>query len=106
MIAPEFATIRRWNSRRDPLHLGLLATSAPSRSAAAAELAERTSVAITIDAEIAPHTSDWRRDRGRFALDRDVYGVTPRGERGLRHQLSILERHGLKAVVFIEALNA
>jgi len=63
-------------------------------------------VAITIDAEIAPHTSDWKRDGGRFALDRDVYGVTPQGERGLRHQLDVLERHGLKGVVFVEALSA
>ena len=90
----------------EPLHLGLLACSAPSRSAAALELAGRTGVAVTIDAEIAPHTSDWQRDRGRFALDRDVYGVTRRGERGLRHQLGVLEQHGLKGVVFVEALSA
>jgi hypothetical protein len=61
---------------------------------------------MTIDAEIAPHTSDWRCDRGRFAADRDLYGITECGERGLRYQLDILERHGLKAVVFLEALSA
>ena len=68
--------------------------------------AARTAVILTIDAEVAPHTSDWRRDRGRFALDRDVYGITDQGERGLRYQLEVLERHRLKSVVFIEALSA
>jgi hypothetical protein len=66
----------------------------------------RTAVILTIDAEVAPHTSDWKRDRGRFALDRDVYGITEDGERGLRYQLGILEQHGLKGVVFVEALSA
>jgi len=64
------------------------------------------SVILTIDAEVAPHTSDWKRDRGRFATDRDIYGLTNRGERGLRYQLEVVERHGLKAVVFLEALSA
>ena len=67
---------------------------------------ERTSVVITIDAEIAPHTSDWQRDGGRFAADRDLYGVTELGERGLRYQLDLIERHGVRAVVFLEALSA
>jgi len=66
----------------------------------------RTSVIVSIDAEIAPHTSDWQRDCGRFAADRDLYGITERGERGLRYQLDVIERHGLKAVVFLEALSA
>ena len=66
----------------------------------------RTSVIISIDAEIAPHTSDWQRDCGRFAADRDLYGIIERGERGLRYQLDVIERHGLKAVVFLEALSA
>jgi hypothetical protein len=68
--------------------------------------AKRTSVVITIDAEIAPHTSDWQRDCGRFAADRDLYGITELGERGLRYQLDVIERHGLRAVVFLEALSA
>jgi len=66
----------------------------------------RTSVIVSIDAEIAPHTSDWQRDCGRFAADRDLYGITERGERGLRYQFDVIERHGLKAVVFLEALSA
>jgi len=64
------------------------------------------SVVITIDAEISPHTSDWRRDYGRHAAARDIYGITESGERGLRYQLDVIERHGLKAVVFLEALSA
>jgi len=64
------------------------------------------SVVITIDAEISPHTSDWRRDYGRYAAARDIYGITGSGERGLRYQLDVIERHGLKAVVFLEALSA
>ena len=78
-------------------------SSSASRVPAAAN---PISVLITIDAEIAPHTSDWRRDFGRFAADRDIYGITRRGERGLRYQLDMLERHGLKGVVFLEALSA
>lgn len=78
-------------------------SSRPSRWPATAE---RTSVVITIDAEIAPHTSDWQRDCGRFAADRDLYGVTEIGERGLRYQLDVIERHGARAVVFLEALSA
>jgi hypothetical protein len=66
---------------------------------------ERTSVVITIDAEIAPHTSDWKRDCGRFAADRDLCGVTELGERGLRYQLDVIERYGIRAVVFLEALS-
>ncbi|MBV9202467.1 MAG: hypothetical protein JO320_17960 [Alphaproteobacteria bacterium] len=54
---------------------------------------------------MAPHTSDWKRDRGRFAIDRDIFGITDRGERGLRYQLEVIEQHGLKAVVFLEALS-
>ena len=66
---------------------------------------EPVPVILTIDAEVAPHTSDWKRDRGRFAIDRDIFGITDRGERGLRYQLEVIEQHGLKAVVFLEALS-
>ncbi len=82
---------------------GLALPSGHSRLPATAE---RTSVIISIDAEIAPHTSDWQRDCGRFAADRDLYGITELGERGLRYQLDVIERHGLRAVVFLEALSA
>jgi hypothetical protein len=78
-------------------------SSGPSRLPATPE---RLSVVITIDAEIAPHTSNWQRDCGRFAADRDLYGITEFGERGLRYQLDVIERHGAKAVIFLEALSA
>ncbi len=65
-----------------------------------------TGVLITIDVEIAPHTSDWKREGGRFALSRDVYGLTANGERGLRYYLDVFDRFGLKCVVFVEALCA
>jgi len=81
-------------------------SASPSSSSRPLASSERISVVITIDAEIAPHTSNWRRDRGRFAADRDIYGITERGERGLRYQLDVIERHGLKSVVFLEALSA
>src|SRR5271166_1933264 len=68
-------------------------SASPSSSSRPLASSERISVVITIDAEIAPHTSNWRRDRGRFAADRDIYGITERGERGLRYQLDVIERH-------------
>src|SRR5262249_38904413 len=39
-------------------------------------------------------------------VERDIYGVTPQGEFGLRHQLDRLEAHRLRAVFFVEALSA
>ncbi len=65
-----------------------------------------TDVIITIDAEIAPHSSDWKQDGGRVAFNRDIFGCTPAGDRGLAYQLEHFERHGLKCVVFVEALHA
>jgi hypothetical protein len=92
-----------------PEGLGSTAFRRPSlgrRPSTPSALRHQTSVVISIDAEIAPHTSDWQHDGGRFAADRDLYGVTARGERGLRYELDVIERHGLKAVVFLEALSA
>jgi hypothetical protein len=65
-----------------------------------------TGVLVTIDAEVAPHTSDWRREGGQFALQRDIYGATRHGERGLRYQLDLFAQYGVKCVVFVEALCA
>jgi hypothetical protein len=90
----------------EPLDRSVLQSDLSSVSSRWPVTAERTRVVITIDAEIAPHTSDWQRDCGRFAADRDLYGITELGERGLRYQLDVIERHGLKAVVFLEALSA
>ena len=57
-------------------------TTGASGASKAPDRSDRTAVIITIDAEIAPHTSNWRRDGGRFALNRDVYGITDRGSAG------------------------
>jgi hypothetical protein len=90
----------------EPLDSAGLRSGLPSGHSRLPATAARTSVIISIDAEIAPHTSDWRRNCGRFAADRDLYGITELGERGLRYQLDVIERHGLRAVVFLEALSA
>ncbi|HEX4616336.1 MAG TPA: hypothetical protein VH230_10525 [Stellaceae bacterium] len=90
----------------ETLDSAVLQSGLPSGPSGLPATPERTSVVITIDAEIAPHTSDWQRDGGRFAADRDIYGITELGERGLRYQLDIIERHGVRAVVFLEALSA
>jgi len=82
-----------------------LASVDPIRSQPVPEGIRRTAVLVTIDAEIAPHTSDWKRDSGRFALDRDVYGITPQGERGLRHQLDVIEQHGFWLFERLELLH-
>ncbi len=39
-------------------------------------------------------------------IDRDVYGVTPHGEFGVRYQADLLQECGLKGVFHIEALSA
>src|SRR5437879_1475777 len=93
-------------SPSEPSDSAVLRSGLPSGRSGLPGIPERTSVVITIDAEIAPHTSNWQRDHGRFAAERDIYGITERGERGLRYQLDVIERYGLKSVVFIEALNA
>ena len=90
----------------EPLDSSVPLSDLSSGSSRLPAIPKRMSVVITIDAEIAPHTSDWQRDCGRFAADRDLYGITELGERGLRYQLDVIERHGLRAVIFLEALSA
>lgn len=63
-------------------------------------------VLITIDTEVYPLLGDWRADGLRRDIDRDIYGVTPAGEFGLRYQVDTFSRHGLKAVFFVESLFA
>lgn len=69
-------------------------------------------VFITVDTELWPSDpdfSEWpRRDQLDLAREmrRDIYGVTAEGEFGLRFQLDLLHRHGLKAVFLTEALFA
>lgn len=63
-------------------------------------------VLITIDTEVYPLLPGWRDDGLRRDIDRDIYGLTPEGEVGLRHQVETFARHGIKAVFFVESLFA
>lgn len=63
-------------------------------------------VFITIDTEVWPHHRGWREDGLRQDIDRDIYGVTPGGEFGVRYQMDVLDRYGLRAVFFVESLFA
>ncbi|MEO8726479.1 MAG: hypothetical protein ABI383_10195, partial [Acidobacteriaceae bacterium] len=61
---------------------------------------------ITIDAEVYAYAPNWRSRRLADDIDRDLYGITPQGEFGVRFQARLLQQHGLKAVFFVEGLFA
>lgn len=63
-------------------------------------------VLITIDTEVHPARAHWREDGLREEAAQYLDGATPRGSFGLDHQLSVLGRHGLRGVFFVEALAA
>jgi hypothetical protein len=63
-------------------------------------------VLITIDTEVHPARGQWRQDGLREEIAQYLDGFTPRGSFGLDHQLSVLARHGLRGVFFVEALAA
>jgi peptidoglycan/xylan/chitin deacetylase (PgdA/CDA1 family) len=70
-------------------------------------------VILTIDAEIWPKDADWPRravapEKTDFSgeLAADIYGGMSDGEFGLPYQIAVLNRYGLKAVYFVEALFA
>jgi hypothetical protein len=63
-------------------------------------------VFLTVDTEVYPITSTWRKDRLRHDVDRDIYGRVETGEYGLNCQLEVLRRYGLKASFFVEPLFA
>ena len=65
-----------------------------------------TAVFITVDTEVWPKSPDWRNTNLAADMDRDIYGITPEGEYGLRYQLDVLDGFGLKAVFFVESLFA
>lgn len=68
---------------------------------------DRLRVLITIDTEVYPMLPDWRQDRLRRDLERDIYGETVDGSPvGLLFQLEVFRRYGIKAVFFIESLFA
>ncbi len=65
-----------------------------------------TNVLITIDTEVYPIRSNWRKERLVNDIDRDIYGRVGTRELGLCYQLELLKSFGLRAVFFIESLFA
>lgn len=63
-------------------------------------------VFITVDTEVWPRGTIWRDSGLTRDIDRDIYGITPEGEFGVRYQMDVLDAHQLKAVFFVEALFA
>jgi len=63
-------------------------------------------VLLTIDVEVHPCTPVWRETSLAAEIQQYIEGQTPGGDYGLRYQLSMLSRHQLKAVFFVEALFA
>ena len=63
-------------------------------------------VLFTVDTEVYPLCRSWRTDGLRGDMARDIYGATPKGNFGVKYQADILQRYGLKAVFFVEALFA
>lgn len=63
-------------------------------------------VMITVDVEAWPRCPGWREETLEGDLARDIYGATPEGDFGIKYQVDLLKKHGLKGVFFIEALFA
>jgi hypothetical protein len=73
----------------------------------------KLSVFLTVDAEIWPFEPFWTRgpsDDKRVDLTREfehyVLGATDQGEFGIRFQMEMLNKHGLRACFFVEPLHA
>src|SRR5262249_11015926 len=73
----------------------------------------RLLVLPTVDTEVWPFRPGWPNVRlapGERDLacqyERCILGATDRGEFGLRYQLDLLNRHGLRATFFVEPLHA
>ncbi len=66
-----------------------------------------TAVYITIDTE---YSSGMYRREGcnsrQTNFDRSIRGATPKGDAGISYQMDVLERHGLKAVFFVDPMPA
>lgn len=61
-------------------------------------------VFISVDTEVSTYGSRWCPSRISEDIDRDIIGVTTHGEFGVPYQIDVLNRHGLKAGFFVEAL--
>ncbi|MFC4293259.1 hypothetical protein ACFOWX_12610 [Sphingorhabdus arenilitoris] len=66
-----------------------------------------TRIYITVDTE---YSSDHFAKNGASGraenFDQSIRGLTPDGEAGIFHQMDILDRHGLKAVFFVDPMPA
>ncbi|GGE01223.1 hypothetical protein GCM10011515_21250 [Tsuneonella deserti] len=67
-----------------------------------------TAVYLTIDTEYAAHLPGANGTPGTRAenFDRSIACVTPSGSVGIFHQMDVLDRHGLKAVFFVDPMPA
>jgi hypothetical protein len=63
-------------------------------------------VFITVDTELSPYFPEWQPSDLQGCLDLDIWGRTKGGDFGIEFQMDLLNRHGLKAVFFVEALFA
>lgn len=63
-------------------------------------------VLITVDTEIWPRCPDWKQERLKGDIDRDINGATPSGRYGVGYQVEKLKHFGLTGVFFIETLFA
>jgi peptidoglycan/xylan/chitin deacetylase (PgdA/CDA1 family) len=64
-----------------------------------------TAVYITIDTEYSAGLYKLQGSAGRREnYDRSIRGVTPKGDVGVEYQLDIFDRHGLKAVFFVDPM--
>ena len=75
---------------------------------------QKLPVFLTVDTEIWPYKYGWPKASSLNLTDKDlakqfaycILGMTAQGELGLRYQMALLNRHGLRATFFIEALHA
>ena len=63
-------------------------------------------VFITVDTEAWPTRPDLSPSTFWADIQQDIYGLTPDGEFGLRFQIDLLNRYGLKASYLVESLFA
>jgi len=63
-------------------------------------------VFFTVDTEYWPRVAALDDRVVRLAMRRDIFGLTGRGEFGIRRQMTLLNDHGLRGVFLVEALSA
>jgi hypothetical protein len=63
-------------------------------------------VLISIDTEVWPNSQDWRSTSLSHEIDHDIYGITDEGDYGIRYQVALMNKLGLKGVFLVESLFA